>query len=76
MLTYIHVFCQAAGASRHSTQDELPTVTPYERKKICTLCNVQVYTKIFQYKVVTDSIVNPHANSKIGSTPDFIVLNL
>lgn len=38
---FVCVF-QAAGASRHSTQDELPTVTPYERKKICTLCNVQV----------------------------------
>jgi len=28
--------------SRHSTQDEVPAVTPYDRKKICTLCNVEV----------------------------------
>ncbi|CAB4028150.1 Hypothetical predicted protein [Paramuricea clavata] len=38
---------KAAGASRHSTQDELPTVTPYERKKICTLCNVQIVSEVY-----------------------------
>ncbi|XP_046858949.1 S phase cyclin A-associated protein in the endoplasmic reticulum-like isoform X2 [Xenia sp. Carnegie-2017] len=38
---------KAAGASRHSTQDDLPAVTPYERKKICTLCNVQIISEVY-----------------------------
>ena len=28
--------------SRHSTQDEVPAVTPYDKKKMCSLCNVEV----------------------------------
>lgn len=38
---------KAAGVSRHSTQDEVPAVTPYDRKKICTLCNVEIVSEVY-----------------------------
>lgn len=38
---------KAAGVSRHSTQDEVPAVTPYDQKKICTLCNVQIVSEVY-----------------------------
>ena len=37
--------------SRHSTQDEVPAVTPYDRKKICTLCNVEVRSAAVVYTI-------------------------
>lgn len=42
-----HVKEKAASVSRHSTQDEVPAVTPYDRKKICTLCNVQIVSEVY-----------------------------
>lgn len=42
-----HVKEKAAGVSRHSTQDEVPAVTPYDRKKICTLCNVEIVSEVY-----------------------------
>ncbi|XP_078369284.1 S phase cyclin A-associated protein in the endoplasmic reticulum-like isoform X2 [Oculina patagonica] len=38
---------KAAGVSRHSTQDEVPAVTPYDRKKMCTLCNVEIVSEVY-----------------------------
>ena len=37
--------------SRHSTQDEVPAVTPYDRKKICTLCNVEVRSAVVRIRL-------------------------
>lgn len=38
---------KAAGVSRHSTQDEVPAVTPYDKKKFCTLCNVEIVSEVY-----------------------------
>lgn len=38
---------KAAGVSRHSTQDEVPAVTPYDKKKMCTLCNVEIVSEVY-----------------------------
>ncbi|XP_031548522.1 S phase cyclin A-associated protein in the endoplasmic reticulum-like [Actinia tenebrosa] len=40
---------KAAGISRHPTQEEVPTVTPYETKKMCTLCNVEIVSEVYLY---------------------------
>ena len=50
--------CQASGVSRHSTQDEVPTVTPYDKKKMCTLCNVEVRGNVTLYLALTRRVEN------------------
>ncbi|XP_048584169.1 S phase cyclin A-associated protein in the endoplasmic reticulum isoform X2 [Nematostella vectensis] len=37
----------AAGVSRHPTLEEVPNVTPYDTKKICTICNVEIVSEVY-----------------------------
>eukprot|EP00112_Aurelia_sp_Birch-Aquarium-sp1_P014789 Seg321.6 transcript_id=Seg321.6/GoldUCD/mRNA.D3Y31 product="S phase cyclin A-associated protein in the endoplasmic reticulum" protein_id=Seg321.6/GoldUCD/D3Y31 len=38
---------KAASSSRHATMEEAPSIIPYERKKQCTLCNVEIISEVF-----------------------------
>ncbi|XP_065059584.1 S phase cyclin A-associated protein in the endoplasmic reticulum-like isoform X1 [Rhopilema esculentum] len=38
---------KAASSSRHTTVEEAPSIVPYERKKQCTLCNVEILSEVF-----------------------------
>jgi len=38
---------QAAVASRHISPEDAPRVTPYERKKWCSVCSVKIVSELY-----------------------------
>ena len=38
---------QAAVASRHVSPEDAPRVTPYERKKWCSVCSIKIVSELY-----------------------------
>eukprot|EP00794_Sanderia_malayensis_P010037 gene10037-11063_t len=38
---------KAASSSRHTTVEEAPSIIPYEKKKQCTLCSIEIVSELF-----------------------------